>query len=77
MFLRQGLALGLAGGGIGVLVAYAAGRSMTALLFGVAPGDPAIYGAVALLTLLMTIGGSLRPALSAARVDPVITMQSE
>jgi ABC-type antimicrobial peptide transport system permease subunit len=77
MFLRQGLTLGLAGVGIGVLVAYAAGRSMAALLFGVAPGDPAIYGAAALLALLMTIAGSLRPALTAARIDPIITMQSE
>jgi predicted permease len=77
MFLRQGLWLGLTGVGIGVLLAYAAGHGMRALLFGIAPGDPAIYGAAALLALLMTIGGSLRPALSAARVDPVITMQSE
>jgi predicted permease len=77
MFLRQGLVLGLAGVGIGLLVAYAAARGMTALLFGVASEDPAIYGGAALLALLMTIAGSLRPALTASRVDPIITMQTE
>jgi ABC-type lipoprotein release transport system permease subunit len=41
------------------------------------PGDPAIYAAAALLAALMTLAGSLRPALRAASVDPVITIQSE
>jgi predicted permease len=77
MFLRQGLVLGLVGVGIGVLLAYAAGRGMTALLFGVAPGDPAVYLIAVVLALFMTIAGSLRPAFTAACVDPVITMQSD
>jgi hypothetical protein len=77
MFLRQGFVLGLSGVGIGVLVAYAAGRGMSALLFGVAPGDPPIYLAAVAVALLMTFAGSLRPAVSAARIDPLITMQSD
>ena len=77
MFLRQGFVLGLTGVGIGVLVAYAAGRGMSALLFGVAPGDPPIYLAAVAVALLMTFAGSLLPAVSAARIDPLITMQSD
>jgi putative ABC transport system permease protein len=77
MFLRQGVILGSAGVVIGAPLAYAAGRGLTSLLFGVAPGDPVIYGAAALLALLMTLAGSVRPALRAASVDPLITIQSE
>jgi ABC-type antimicrobial peptide transport system permease subunit len=47
------------------------------LLFGVAPGDPPIYLAAVAVALLMTFAGSLRPAVSAARIDPLITMQSD
>ncbi|HZM96043.1 MAG TPA: ABC transporter permease [Vicinamibacterales bacterium] len=77
MFLRQGIVLGSAGIIIGAPLAYAAGRGMTSLLFGVTPGDPVIYGAAALLAILMTLGGSVRPAFRAASVDPVIAIQSE
>jgi ABC-type antimicrobial peptide transport system permease subunit len=77
MFLRQGMVPGLIGVLIGVPLAYAAGRGMTALLFGVAPGDPAVYGGAAFMALLMTLAGSLRPAFSAANVDPVIAMRTE
>jgi predicted permease len=77
MFLRQGLALGLAGVMMAVPLAYAAGRGMTSLLFGVQPGDPLIYTAAALLALLMTLSGSLRPALRAASVDPAIAIRAE
>jgi putative ABC transport system permease protein len=77
MFLRQGIVLGSAGIIIGAPLAYAAGRGMTSLLFGVTPGDPAIYGAAALLAMLMTLAGSVRPAFRAASVDPVITIQAE
>jgi predicted permease len=77
MFLRQGMSLGLLGVALGVPLAYAAGHGMSSLLFGVAPGDPVIYTAAALLATLMTLAGSLRPALRAASTDPVITIQSE
>ena len=62
MFLRTGLVLGAWGIVIAVPVAYAAARGLTALLFGVQPGDVLIYGSAALLAMAMTLGGSLRPA---------------
>ena len=36
-----------------------------------------IYGAAALLALIMTMTGSMRPILRAARVDPAITIRTE
>jgi putative ABC transport system permease protein len=77
MFLRQGLVLGIAGVAAAMPLAYLAARGLTALLFGVEPGDPAIFGSAALLALLMTVAGSLRPALRASTIDPAITIRSE
>lgn len=77
MFVSQGVLLGAAGIVVAIPLAYAAARGMTSLLFGVQPGDPLIYAAAALLALLMTLTGSLRPALHAASVDPAITIRTE
>jgi len=76
MFLNQGLALGLAGVAIAAPLAYLAARTMKALLFGVEPGDPLIYGAAAALAVVMTLAGSLRPAIRAATIDPALSIRS-
>ncbi len=77
MVLRQGVALAAAGVALGVMLAYAAGRAMEALLAGVEPGDAATFlGAIA-LSVLMTLLGSLVPAARAVRVDPIAVMRSE
>jgi putative ABC transport system permease protein len=61
----------------GVAIAYAAGRSMEALLAGVKPADAlTIAGAVG-LSVLMTIVGSLAPTLRALRVDPITALRAE
>lgn len=77
MFLGQCLILGIAGIALAAPLAYLAARGMSSLLFGVQPGDSTIYAAAALLALVMTLAGSLRPALRAAGVDPAITIRSE
>jgi len=77
MFLRQGLALGVAGVAIAVPLAYLAAQALTSLLFGVQPGDPLVYAAAALLALAMTAASSLRPAFRAASIDPAITIRIE
>ena len=77
MFLRQGLVLGLAGVALAIPLAYAAARAMRALLSGVEPGDPLIYSVAIVLALLMTLAGSLRPALHAATIDPATTIRTE
>jgi ABC-type antimicrobial peptide transport system permease subunit len=77
MFVRQGMVLGVVGVAVALPVAYLAARSMGALLFGVPPTDPSIYGAAIVLTLLMTLAGSLQPAIRAAVIDPAITMRGE
>lgn len=79
----MGLVLGegavLCGIGIvaGLLMAYAAGQSLRTLLADVNPLDPITFLAGILLGSLMTIGGSLLPALRAIRVDPIVAIRAE
>jgi predicted permease len=61
----------------GLLGAYAAGRAMSALLFGVRPADPLTISAAAALCLATAVLGSVRPALRAARVDPMSALRAE
>jgi ABC-type lipoprotein release transport system permease subunit len=50
---------------------------MEALLAGVRPADAATLLAATGLCALMTLAGSLRPALRAVRVNPIEVMRSE
>ena len=77
MFLRQGLTLGIAGVVVGLPLAYLGARGLGALLFGIEPGDPMVYGPAALLALTLALTGSLLPALRAAAIDPAITTRTE
>jgi putative ABC transport system permease protein len=77
LVLREGLALALTGIAIGVAVAYAAARGMGALLFGVRPEDPFTITVAAALCLATAVVGCLRPAMRAARVDPLSALRAE
>jgi ABC-type antimicrobial peptide transport system permease subunit len=77
LFVREGTVLTLVGLGVGLAGALAAGRWMSALLFGVTPADPvtlaiafcALAGAAACATYL--------PARRAADVDPCDALRAE
>ncbi len=77
MIFADGMRLALLGIVPGVLGAYAAARGMRALLFGVAPSDPATFAAAVGLALLMTLAGSLVPAVRAVRVAPMSVLRAE
>jgi putative ABC transport system permease protein len=77
MVLRRSVVLAVAGVIPGVALAYAAGRSMEALLAGVKPADaPTLVTAVG-LSVLMTVLGSLAPTLRALRIDPISAIRTE
>lgn len=77
LVLREGLALALIGIVIGVAVAYAAARGMGALLSGVRPEDPLTIAIATALCLATAVAGCLRPAMRAARVDPLSALRTE
>jgi ABC-type antimicrobial peptide transport system permease subunit len=77
MVLGNGLALAFAGVAIGIAVAALASRLMRTLLYGVTPGDPLTYLAVAVGLSLVAVAASLVPAWRATRVDPVVALKTE
>jgi predicted permease len=77
MVFRQGVLLALSGILPGLALAFVAGRAMESLLAGVKPGDPLTFLAAAALCAVMTVGGSLLPAVRAARTDPALTLRAE
>jgi putative ABC transport system permease protein len=77
MIVRQGAVLAGAGIVPGVVLAYAAGRAMEGLLAGVQPGDALTFASAIGLCVLMTVLGSLVPALRAVRIDPITAIRSE
>ena len=48
-----------------------------ALLFGVAPADPATILGTVVLVCLMTLAGSLVPVLRAVRVNPMLVLRAD
>lgn len=77
LVINEGMTLAAVGILIGVLVAYAAARGMSALLVGIRPGDPLTLFAAAAFCFLTVLAGCLRPALRAARLDPWTALRAE
>jgi predicted permease len=77
MVLRDGVVLAAIGVSVGVVLAYWSGRALEALLAGVRPDDAMTFGSAVALCLIMTMAGSLVPAIRAVRVDPATVIRAE
>jgi predicted permease len=77
MFLLHGLMLSGLGVVVGRVVAAALGRSMSSLLFGIEPMDPAAYLAAIGVILAAAALASYLPARRAATIDPMETLRAE
>jgi hypothetical protein len=77
MIVGEAARLALLGGIAGVLVAYAAARAMSAILFGIPPSDPLTLAGGVLVVILAVLAGSLAPTVSAVRVSPLLAMRSD
>jgi putative ABC transport system permease protein len=77
LVMAEGLSLAAGGVVLGLVSALALGRSMTSLLYGVAPTDPATYASIAGIAILTAFCASLVPALRAVRVDPARALGAE
>jgi len=71
MILRQGLRLVAVGLIVGIVGSLALSSVLGALLYGVAPRDPLVLAAVALVLFFTGALASAVPALRASRVAPV------
>jgi ABC-type antimicrobial peptide transport system permease subunit len=77
MFLLQGLTLSGVGVVVGLVVAAALSRSLSSLLFGVEPLDPAAYFIAIGVILAAAALATYLPARRAAMIDPMETLRAE
>lgn len=77
LVLRSGMALTAAGTIAGLAGAAALSRTLSSLLFGVSPLDPATYAGVAAALVLVAGASAYVPSRSAAKVDPLVTLRDE
>jgi len=75
--LRRSAVLTALGSVVGIVGSLFLTRSLSSLLFEVSPLDLLSFSAAVTLLAFVSIGASLLPARRAARVDPIIAMQSE
>jgi putative ABC transport system permease protein len=81
MVIRQSaiqIAIG-AGVGLGLasLIAALGGTGIQSVLFSVNPRDPAIYGTVFGLIVVVSLIATMVPARRATKVDPIVALRSE
>ena len=75
--VSQALRAVAVGGVVGMGAAYALGRAVASLLFGVKPADPAaVLGGIAVLLAVAALAAYI-PARRAARIDPMEALRYE
>jgi putative ABC transport system permease protein len=77
MILRQGMRLVAAGAAIGLVLAAAAGRVLSRLLFGLPPLDPVTFGGAAVLFAAVGLAACYLPARRATRVSAMEALRYE
>jgi putative ABC transport system permease protein len=75
--LRRSLLVGLAGAGIGIVLAGAATRTLASLLYGVQPIDRFVFFVGAGVLLVVVVAAACLPARRAAAVDPIDALRAE
>jgi putative ABC transport system permease protein len=75
--LGYGVRLSVVGMVLGIVAAFALTRLMTTMLVGVRPTDPATYGAMAIVFLMIAGLSTWLPARRAASVDPLVALRCE
>jgi predicted permease len=77
LVLWEGLRLTGAGILAGLLGAFFASRALQSMLFGVRPADPATFGALSALLLVVGLLACYIPARRATQVDPMVALRYE
>src|SRR5262249_55245633 len=77
MVLRQGVLLTVGGAAIGVMLAAAASRFVTSLLFGISPLDPVAFGGSALLFIAIGLFACVAPARRAMQIEAIEALREE
>jgi predicted permease len=77
MIVRQGGLVALAGATVGLVGAWAGGRLIASLLYGVSPRDMSIFISTTVLLLSVTLLACWLPARRAARLSPIEALRTD
>ncbi len=77
MVIRQGLALTVAGVGLGLLTALPTARALASLIHGISPTDPGIFASVVVLLVGLGWAACYFPARRASGVEPMVTLRED
>jgi putative ABC transport system permease protein len=77
LVLGQVAAIGACGLGLGLLIAFALSRSLTAVLYGVSPHDRVSFLVVPAILAVVTAVACIGPVRRAARIDPLQAMRHQ
>jgi putative ABC transport system permease protein len=77
LVVGHGMRLAIAGILIGLAAAWAVTRSLTSLLYGISPHDPATFAAIAAMLAAVALAASYVPGRRATRVDPMLALRAE
>ena len=75
--VMQGAVVASVGIVIGLVVAFAGGRLIASVLYGVSPRDPAVFAVMAVTLQLVAMAACWIPARRAAKLDPAIALRAE
>jgi predicted permease len=77
LIVREGMTMGLAGVGAGLVCAVGVSQVLGSLVFGVPVRDPATFVAVTLVLTIVALAACAVPAMRASRVDPMVSLREE
>ena len=77
LLVREGMAFPAIGLAVGVAGALLLTRALSALLYGVAPTEPAVYVAVTVLLAFVALVACYLPARRVLRIDPLVALKSD
>ena len=77
LMMRRGQGLAVTGVAIGLAIAYAGGRGVSSLVYGLRASDPLVLTSATLVVALITSVATALPARRASRLDPVLALRGD
>ena len=77
LMMRRGQGLAAAGIAIGLASAYAAGRTVSSMVYGLHASDPIVLASATIVVVLITWIATAIPARRASRTDPILALRGE